>query len=119
MYVEYSSNNSGGRWWLKDEDWKALEAAGWEVAWVKDEPAGTFRRAGEDRWLGALATRAVRRGLSLREAATEWEKVTGASATDAGCACCGVPHSFTEYDDDGKYLRSGPEGVHEARWGEE
>jgi len=33
MKVEYSSNNSGGAWWLKDEDWKALEAAGWKVVW--------------------------------------------------------------------------------------
>lgn len=33
MKIEYSSNNSGGRWWLKDEDWKALEDAGWEVIW--------------------------------------------------------------------------------------
>ena len=33
MKVEYSSNNSGGGWWLKDEDWKALEAAGWKVEW--------------------------------------------------------------------------------------
>jgi hypothetical protein len=33
MRVEYRSNNSGGSWWLKDEDWKALEAAGWKVIW--------------------------------------------------------------------------------------
>ena len=33
MRVEYSSNNSGGGWWLRDEDWKALEDAGWEVEW--------------------------------------------------------------------------------------
>ena len=34
MYVEYNSNNSGGGWWLDDQDWKALEAAGWKVAWA-------------------------------------------------------------------------------------
>ena len=33
MLVEYSSNNSGGDWWLKDEHWLALEKAGWLVAW--------------------------------------------------------------------------------------
>lgn len=33
-YVEYSSNNSGGHWWLKDGHWKALEAAGWKVHWA-------------------------------------------------------------------------------------
>lgn len=31
--VEYSHNNSGGRWWLKDKHWAALEKAGWEVEW--------------------------------------------------------------------------------------
>lgn len=30
---EYDSNNSGGYWWLKDEDWKKLEEAGWTVMW--------------------------------------------------------------------------------------
>lgn len=33
MKVKYSSNNSGGSWWLSDEDWRALEAAGWQVEW--------------------------------------------------------------------------------------
>lgn len=33
MRVEYSSNNSGGSWWLKDKDWVALEKAGWTVIW--------------------------------------------------------------------------------------
>lgn len=32
--VEYDSNNSGGSWWLKDEDWAALEKAGWYVQWL-------------------------------------------------------------------------------------
>ena len=31
--VEYNSNNSGGNWWLSDDDWRKLEAAGWTVAW--------------------------------------------------------------------------------------
>ena len=33
-YVEYNSNNSGGSWWLTDDDWKNLEKAGWVVAWA-------------------------------------------------------------------------------------
>lgn len=33
MKITYSSNNSGGGWWLKDEDWKALEKAGWFCVW--------------------------------------------------------------------------------------
>lgn len=31
--LSYGSNNSGGRWWLKDKDWEALEDAGWTVHW--------------------------------------------------------------------------------------
>lgn len=31
--VEYDSSNSGGSWWLKDEDWAALEKGGWTVEW--------------------------------------------------------------------------------------
>lgn len=33
LKVDYTSNNSGGGWWLNDEDWLALEKAGWDVSW--------------------------------------------------------------------------------------
>ena len=146
MYVEYESNNSGGSWWLKDEHWKALEAAGWKVQWASLEnkytDKGDYERDtdgtpllvpvgegnsrfgsmaresadGEYRWLGALAKNAFRVGLSLREAAEEFERITGLDTTDAGCACCGQPHMFTEYDDRHKYVASGPSASYEAHW---
>lgn len=116
MYVEYSSNNSGGSWWLSDEDWLALEAAGWEVAWCRNRNGEFFKPGDDGRWLGALATSATRKGLPLREAADEWERITGQSATDAGCPCCGQPHSFTEYTDAGDYVASGPSSSYEANW---
>lgn len=91
--IRYSSNNSGGEWWLTDEDWFALEKAGWQIEWSKDqEHLGT---RGE-RWLGALAIAATREGLSLGEAIAEWERVTGQNSNDAGCPCCGEPHYFSE-----------------------
>ena len=37
LLVKYDSNNSGGNWWLKDNDWKKLEKKGWNVFWYKDE----------------------------------------------------------------------------------
>lgn len=116
-YVEYSSNNSGGGWWLKDKDWLALEKAGWEVKWVKNE-TGEFLAPDKDgRWLGALATSATRRGVnSLREAVDEWERVTSGNSTDAGCPCCGQPHTFTLYSDDGKWISSGPDTHYGASW---
>lgn len=33
MKIEYETNNSGGSWWIGDEEWLALEKAGWRVIW--------------------------------------------------------------------------------------
>jgi hypothetical protein len=148
MYVEYDSNNSGGRWWLTDQNWKDLEKAGWKVEWrsleCKFTDDGDYDRDedgtpklvpvgeggnrlsimfpdepdenGEYRFLGALATRAYRVGIGFREAVDEWQRVTGLSSTAAGCPCCGQPHSFTLYDDNGKYVKSGPDVEYVAKW---
>jgi hypothetical protein len=145
MYVEYNSNNSGGSWWLKDEDWKALEKAGWLIEWawlsVKYTDKGGIVRGKDglpklvpaaesgssfsfgkdakegDRWLGTLAKTAYKPNCtSLREAVDEWERVTGESSTDAGCPCCGQPHDFTLYDDKGKHIDSGPTTSYAASW---
>jgi hypothetical protein len=117
MRVEYSSNNSGDSWWLKDDDWKALEKAGWKVDWQKDVKPELFKADAEGRWLGALATHASKNNCaSLKEAVDEWEKITGACSTDAGCPCCGQPHYFTLYDDEGKFVDSGPIAEDVASW---
>lgn len=103
MNVEYSSNNSGGSWWLKDSDWLKLSQAGWEVRWFRELPEGSPYRefADEDgRWLGALATSAIRRNTSLKKAIAEWEEILGMDSTDEGCECCGPPHFFSERKDD-------------------
>lgn len=106
-YVKYVSNNSGGGWWLSDDDWRKLEEKGWEVDWIVNENKFTFSRADANgRWLGALATEATRRGLALEAAVREWESITGQNAADEGCNCCGQPHNFTEFSDDGQFLRS-------------
>jgi hypothetical protein len=34
--LTYDTNNSGGRWWLTDQDWEKLATAGWIVHWVHD-----------------------------------------------------------------------------------
>lgn len=86
--VTYSSNNSGGVWWLTDQNWKDLEAAGWHVEWKEG-----------GRWLGALATSATRKGLTLNQAVEEFDRVTGCDSNDEGCPCCGQPHSFYEEND--------------------
>lgn len=108
MRVEYSSNNSGGGWWLKDRDWRALEAAGWKVKWVAEDTTSLIGSP-DGRWLGALATHAERKGLHLSEAIEEWERVVGQSSDAPGCSCCGQPHHFTEYNDAGEWVASGPD----------
>jgi hypothetical protein len=100
--VEYSSNNSGGSWWLKDADWYALEATGWEVDWVKDQ-----KDMDGERWLGALASYARKNFDNPSDAIEEFENITGESASAVGCNCCGPPHSFSYEDEDGYHYASG------------
>lgn len=105
MKVSYSHNNSGGGWWLTDQNWHDLEAAGWEVDWYATSEyrhqnyAGdfddSFDRYPEGRFLGALASNASREGLTMGEAIAEWERITGQNSADLGCSCCGTPHSFS------------------------
>lgn len=106
MKVEYSSNNSGGDWWLTDMNWVDLEEAGWDVGWFAHETGWNGKPYKDGRWLGALAKGASREGVSLRVAIAEWEDVTGQAASSLGCSCCGTPHSFTLVDDDGKWIDS-------------
>lgn len=103
-YVEYSSNNSGGSWWLTDEDWKNLEEAGWEVDWKATNEYAKKYVGSDGRYLGALATSAKRRGVSLRVAIAEWEDITEQDSEASGCSCCGSPHNFYAYDDEDRII---------------
>lgn len=96
--IVYDSNNSGGIWWLRDKDWVNLEKAGWVVDWYRNQKRSTLfnKLDSEGRWLGALAATAYRDGLSLRDAITEWEKITNEDCEAEGCPCCGPPHNFYE-----------------------
>lgn len=114
--VEYSSNNSGGSWWLKDADWYALEAAGWEVDWLAKNPSSIFKPNKDGRWLGALAMSARRYGVTLGQAIDEFVRITGQDMNDSGCSCCGPPHSFVEYDAEGRFGKAGPNFTTQAHW---
>lgn len=106
MRVKYDSNNSGGAWWLTDQNWLDLESAGWTVNWFRDGLDWFELTVKDGRWLGALAREATREGLTLGEAIKEWESITGQKSNALGCPCCGVPHSFYAYDDEGKCIGS-------------
>lgn len=99
--LEYSHNNSGGRWWLSDQNWTELETNGWTVRWFETDEFYKERVDEDGRWLGALATDASKRFASADEGVREWSSLTGERASDVGCNCCGPPHSFTWKDDDG------------------
>lgn len=103
--LEYSSNNSGGDWWLKDQHWQALEAKDWNVEWVKDDKDRIFTDKDGVRFLGALATRASKTFEDPEEGIEEWETITGENAKSLGCNCCGPPHTFSWEDgDDHRYF---------------
>lgn len=119
---EYSSNNSGGNWWLKDKDWINLEKAGWFVIWgsydfCKPEKSTniycflglrscpghrrfkSFKDMGKnDRYLGCLAKDCYKDFNSIEEAIEEFERITHQTYDDEGCECCGPPHYITELD---------------------
>ncbi len=109
--VEYSSNNSGGSWWLKDKDWKNLEKAGWEIQWVKDtDPTSLLSKINKGgRFLGALAHDGEKsfKANSPKEAIglaiKDWERIIKKDATEEGCNCCGPPHTFTTSKKDEYY----------------
>lgn len=113
MRLEYSTNNSGGSWWLNDADWLALEAAGWDIEWYEDREdrkmLDRMKPGQKQRFLGALAGGASKQVSTTNEAndaITEFERVTGQNVDDEGCNCCGRPHYFTLYDDDDNFVAS-------------
>lgn len=87
MIVEYSSNNSGGSWWLSDKHWLALEAAGWRVEWGgeyfchnKHSFCESERPAGKPEPSGAQVTRLLAGGgpSNYREALEEIARLRAA-----------------------------------------
>lgn len=80
VWVQYSTNNSGGYYWLSKKDWLALESAGWIVD-KNDIFMGVYHKA-------------YRQARSIHHAVTEFANVTGQDPHAEGCNCCGQPHYF-------------------------
>jgi len=104
----YSSNNSGGSWWLDEKDWKALEDVGWRVLWFYEKVAEKNGKYLFDKETGLPIIEkidiptcnceppreAVYMAHSLEEAIASFENATGQDAYAEGCPCCGRPHDF-------------------------
>lgn len=95
LYVVYYSIQSGGNWYLNADQWARLRAAGWETKPSMD---------------------AIRRGLTLTDAVSEWERVTGADCTEHGCPCCGHPHGFALHEEDGTLVAVCPWSTYDGNW---
>ena len=136
MKVEYSHNNSGGKRWITDQNWRDLAAAGWEVKWGEAYFCNSSNLLGfvrgeankpdiecesncqghwasepkeDQRSIGELAWAAIREGLSLKDTIAEWEAITGQDSSVLGCSCCGPPHRFSGTNDKGEWESYSPE----------
>ena len=81
MRISYRNNNSGGTYWLSADDYKKLEAKGWDRDGAH-EVSKYFESDGVS--------------TPMEIAMDEWEEITGKNSIARGCDCCGPPHVFQE-----------------------
>ncbi len=103
IIVEYSTNNSGGSYWLKKADWQALQEAGWLIMDFNNATYGANGNHVPDK--DGLPTvshpaelenahYAYKKFDTIQDALGEFESLTGQDVSEEGCNCCGAPHSF-------------------------
>lgn len=73
MKVMYDSNNSGGSFWIGEDDIQKMEAAGWV-------------HSGYMTW--------SLEADSVQSAKDQWAALLGKDPDEIGCECCGPPHNF-------------------------
>jgi hypothetical protein len=88
--VELNQNNSGGYWWLSDEQVDALLADGWFI-----DGSNTYRMREGKRALNLSIDLPVTTG-AVEIAMIEFQRVTGEDPNAIGCTCCGPPFHFME-----------------------
>lgn len=96
--VNFSENNSGGSWWLKQKDYDALAAAGWDIDGrrlsVRDPAEPDCPRSAT--LMVTVQAETERRACSIAEerAIESWEQATGYDSNEEGCNCCGPPYQI-------------------------
>lgn len=93
--VQYSSNNSGGYFWVDAEYGKLMENAGWDVDYIQKD--STLYDEGEQVYHARKIFEAIAEDVAIATAIAEFEYITGQDASAEGCPCCGPPHSFYTY----------------------
>lgn len=118
--LRYSPNNSGGHWWLDTEAYERLEKTGWTVHWAHEKETAWGRgpdvvadvyeykellkpveRNKDLNYMGAEAGSCAKAFPNPEMGVQEWQRIVGQSAAEMGCNCCGPPHNFSWYDDNG------------------
>jgi len=97
---ELQENNSGGDWWLTEQDYKNLFAAGWKLPKDWDKPSYEGDEPWEPFCGGAPVPHGWRRSTYIRassigEAIRSFETATGRSFYERGCSCCGAPFAIS------------------------
>jgi len=131
MYICYIAITAGTEWLLEDEDWYALEAEGWKVAWagttadvklpLDERGLPQFRphqpnhldywttvdEQGRRRHFGALARRAYYRSHTIEEALASFRRATGRDPKEDLISCAhGMfpPHQFMRWTDTHEFV---------------
>jgi hypothetical protein len=87
--VGMDENNSGGYYWLGEDDYKDLIDKGWTRGVEKYGYGGTETRVAHKTFEAASEDHAIELAKS------EFEVVTGQRADAIGCTCCGRPFYFS------------------------
>ncbi len=114
---------------LTEQDWLALENAGWTVHWRQKNADGNLNHPSahdSDDPLDAItptrrpegvndprdglgfAFSAAKASVSDAVLVDEWERILGREHDEHGCPCCGVVHTFYWWTPDGRVTAARP-----------
>jgi hypothetical protein len=107
--ITFSESNSGGRFRLTADDYRALlESGRWGLP--EESLERPYISAGDPKEF-ILRHNLSGEFTSAAEAIAHWESVIKVDANAAGCECCGRPYSFYEGIESGPIIYIGATGI--------